>query len=337
MYKLNLTFCSSMDKNVCFVFFLASWFMICRCIIYEKRKIAPFTHITFSDQTIYAAGSGGIVALHKENLSEISISDYTNNWLLMYVKDEDVVIQCNENEKSISYCRKLDGHLQYTEVISTFMTGNMTSVPSYTMVTVQVSSRATHVAVIGASSLEILNKTYGILSLSLDNLALFGPWNIEIKEECNIVFKSVIEYKSHVYVFYQIQKDGHVSSRIRQLCSRDDNDETSGEYDQSYEDMPITCTHKTFTLHKLDIAINDEHDRNLIVSFRNKNESVICRYEWKEITKAFCRDKQNQASNQVCEIKKKISRQFKLSDMVYETVEIKFVFIYVNYKLTVLL
>ncbi|VDI77519.1 Hypothetical predicted protein, partial [Mytilus galloprovincialis] len=274
-----------MDKNVCFVFFLASWFMICRCNNYEKREIAPFTHIAFSDQTIYVAGSGGIVAFHKENLSEISISDYKNNWLLMYVKDGDVVIQCNTDEKNISHCRKLDFNLKSTGVISTFMTGNMKSLPSYTMVPVQVSPLAIQVAVIGASSMEILNKTYGILSLRLDNLTLFGPWNIEIKEGCNIVFKSVIEYNSHVYFFYQMQKDGHVSSRIGKSCSRDDIDETAGKCDQSYGDMPITCTHKTFTFDELEVAII--YDEVLIVSFRNETESVMCKYDLKDITFKF--------------------------------------------------
>lgn len=285
MYKLNLTFCSSMDKNVCFVFFLASWFMICRCIIYEKREIAPFTHIAFSDQKIYAAGSGGIVALHKENLSEISRIEYKHNWLMLYVNTEDVVIQCNENGNKISHCRKLDCNLKYTPVISTSMTGNMTILPSYTTVTVKGPSLATQVVVIGASSMEILNKTYGILSLRLDNLTLVGPWNIEIKKGCNIVFKSVIEYKSHVYFFYQIQKDGHVSSRIRKLCSKDVIDQISGERNQSYEDIPITCNYKSFSLDKLEIAII--YDDNVIISFGNETESFLCRYRLKDITKKF--------------------------------------------------
>lgn len=323
-----------MDKHVWFFFFLASHFIISRCDIYENRKIAPFTHIAFSDQTIYAAGNGGIVALQKENLNEISNSDYTNNWLLLYAKDEDVVIQCNENEKRISYCRKLDSNSLYVEVTSTKMTEKIASFPSYTMV--NVSSLNTYVVVIGATYIAIPKRNSRILSLKLDNLA-FGPWNIEIEEGYNIVFKSVIEYESQVYFFYRIQKGEYVSSKIGTLCSTDEINTMSGECEQSYEDMPLSCKHETFTFDKLDIVINDQHG-NLIVSFRNENESVMCRYEWEEITEAFCRDKQNQDSNQVCEFKNKLtSRQFKLSDLVYETVEIKFVFKYVNYKLTVLL
>lgn len=286
-----------MDKHVCFVFFLASCFIISRCdiyMIYENREIEPFTHIAFSDQTIYAAGSGGIVALHEENLSEISISNYKNNWLLMYVKDGDFVIQCNTDEKNISHCRKLDCNLNSTGVISTFMTGNMTSFPSYTMVTVQVSSLAIQIAVIGTSSMEILNKTFGILSLRLDNLTLFGPWNIEIKEGCKIVFKSVIEYKSHVYFFYQIQKDGHVSSRIGNLCSKDEIDKTSDECNPSYEEITIKCGNNEQAILMIENAITVDDD-NLIVSFRNKNESVLCIYEWKKITQ-----KVTSSEEQVC-------------------------------------
>lgn len=124
----------------------------CNGVSYNDSSVSPFIQVIVLDNVIYIGAVGGIVALHRENLSVIQTKKiYSNNWLLLYDSNKDQVIQCNDNFTNTSWCRKLNSSLEIGGMVSSSMTVNITNLPSYTLV--HVPQVNVDVVIIAATSL----------------------------------------------------------------------------------------------------------------------------------------------------------------------------------------
>lgn len=262
----------------------------CNGVSYNDSSVSPFRQTIVLDDVVYIGASGGIVALHRENLSVIQTKKvYSNNWLLLNDSSRDQVIQCNEDSTKTSRCRKLNSSLEFSGIMSSNMTVNITNLPSYTHVRVpQVDA---DVAIIAATSLQLLNNTYGIVSLNLTTLHLFlpqqnqrGPMNIELGKNYDLVFKSTFRWSNYVYFFFQVWfKNGNFStSKIGKLCINNTTAKnmSSGFY-HSYEDMTLKC--KGFT----QLQFQYFTEEYVLAVFSKDNSSAVCRFDWATIKTKF--------------------------------------------------
>jgi hypothetical protein len=264
----------------------------CNGVSYNDSSVSPFRQVIVLDNVIYIGAVGGIVALHRENLSVIQTKKiYSNNWLLLYDSNKDQVIQCNDNFTNTSWCRKLNSSLEIGGMVSSSMTVNITNLPSYTLV--HVPQVNVDVVIIAATSLQLLNDTYGIVSLNLETLGLFlpnknqrGPMNIELGIGTNydLVFKSTFSRSNYVYFFFQVWfKNGNFStSKIGKLCINNTNAKnmSSGFY-HSYEDMTIKCENFTHLQYQY---FTEEF---VLAVFSKDNSSAVCRFSWISIETKF--------------------------------------------------
>ena len=262
----------------------------CNGVSYNDGSVSPFRQAIVLEDVIYIGAAGGIVALHRENLSVIQRKKvYSNNWLLLYDSSKDQVIQCNEDSNKTSWCRKLNSSLEFGGTMSSTMTVNITNLPSYTQVRMpQVNA---DVVIITATSLQLLNNTYGIASLNLETLRLSltqqnqrGPMNIELGKNYDLVFKSTFRWSNYVYFFFQVWfKNGNFStSKIGKLCINNTTAKnmSSGFY-HSYEDMTLKC--KNFTQLQFQY-LTEEY---VLAVFSKDNSSAVCRFNWTTIEMKF--------------------------------------------------
>lgn len=259
----------------------------CNGVSYNDSSVSPFRQFIVLDDEIYIGAAGGIVALHRENLSVIQTNKvYSNNWLLLYDSNGDQVLQCNEDSTKTSRCRKLNRSLQYGDIMSSNMTVNITNLPSYTQAYVPHAN--VDVVIIAATS---LNNIYGVISLNLETLKLFlteqnqrGPMNIELGKNYDLVFKSTFTLSNYVYFFFQVWfKNGNFStSKIGKLCSNNTNAKnmSSGFY-HSYEDMTLKC--QNFT----QLQFQYSTEEYLLAVFSKDNSSAVCRFNWTTIETKF--------------------------------------------------
>ncbi|XP_052080590.1 plexin-B1-like [Mytilus californianus] len=256
-----------------------------------ETKISTLRQMIVSNETIYVGGVGGIVSLHRENMTEKSFN--TNNstvWLLLYDEENEEIIQCNQNNINVSHCSKLDINLQMTGIESSDMSVDIQYLLTYSMIYVKEVKKS--IVVIGTNSANVLNTSYGILSFNSINFTLFntepyqkGPMNIERagEENLRLVFQASFYRASHFYFFFQVHANNQLeSSRIGKLCLKYENDNNKTGYYHSYEDMNITCIYDGFTLTKVENVIDE--GGFAIFLFLYNNRSVICARSWANIS-----------------------------------------------------
>ncbi|XP_052080585.1 plexin-B1-like isoform X2 [Mytilus californianus] len=259
-----------------------------------ETKISTLRQMIISNETIYVGGVGGIVSLHRENMTEkASDINYSNVWLLLYDKEKEEIIQCNENYDNVSHCSKLDVFLQNTGIERTDISVDLRYLPTYNMI--YVNEVNTSIVVIGANSAEVLNTSYGILSFNLTNFTLSnteqnrrGPMNIERADEENLTlaFKSSFYRAPHFYFFFQVHANNQFElSRIGKLCLQYKTYNERDGYNHSYEDMNIMCTYNGTTLTKIDYVLDG--GEFAIFHFLHNNYSVICAHSWTDIEKDY--------------------------------------------------
>ncbi|CAC5392625.1 unnamed protein product [Mytilus coruscus] len=259
-----------------------------------ENKISTLRQMIVSNETIYVGGVGGIVSLHRENMTEKAFEiNNSNVWLLLYDEKREEIIQCNENYDNVSHCSKLSASLQSTGIESTNISVDIRYLPTCNMIYVKEVN--TSIVVIGSNSAKVLNTSYGILSFNLANFTLFktesnqrGPMNIERADKKNLTlaFKTSFYHAPHVYFFFQVHLHKQFdSSRIGKLCLNYEKKYNRTGYYHSYEDMSMTCTHNGFTFTEIGYALDD--GESAIVVFFHNNRSVICAYSWDNIKTGF--------------------------------------------------
>ncbi|CAC5385710.1 unnamed protein product [Mytilus coruscus] len=254
---------------------------------HSNKEISPFTQIAFSNKTVYLGGTGGIVALHRENLTEKwKTFTYSNVWLLLYRDENEEIIQCYNDILNESHCIKLTSDLQLAKNSSMPLHVNITYMPTYSMSNMG-SGVNNDIAIIGATS-------FGFFSLNLTDMIIHVLYHL--KQGTDNVFKSSFVYNaSYVYFFYQIfQTSGQYnSSKIEKFCLNYIADETDITLYSAF-DMELSCVYEKKTFKKIEHGIS--FDEVILVVFREDNTSLICFYNQSDITEGFL-DSRNQCKS----------------------------------------
>ncbi|CAG2203342.1 unnamed protein product [Mytilus edulis] len=190
-----------------------------------------------SNETIYVGGVGGIVSYHRENMTEKAFANINSSvWLLLYDEENEEIIQCNQNNISVSHCSKLDIDLQMTGTGSSHMSVDIRYLPTYSMI--YVNEVNTSILVIGANFAKVLSTLYGILSFNLADFKLFdtepngrGPMNLQRADEEN----STLAFKSS-FIMHHMFTSSFKKSKL--LCG---NIAVEGEY---FEYTPLENIHE---------------------------------------------------------------------------------------------